>query len=266
MSKSTESAPAKRRAPLSPDEMPPAGCAGESFELPARVAHYLYDVLRMQPGERVELFDGSGRVILAELLEGNGEPLRALVHDDRTRLHGESPCALTLVQALPKGKRFDMILEKATELGVARIIALETQRTVVRISADKVPSKLERWQRIIEAAARQCRRNVTPELSAPMNLTQAAKALQSMPNFVAHTAENLPSLPELLEARAASAAGAPPAVALWIGPEGGFEAGEVDTLLQSGAQAFHLGPRVLRAETAGLVGISLLQAFLGDLA
>jgi len=266
VSKSTEFAPAKRRAALSPDEMPPAGRIGASFELPARVTHYLNDVLRMQPGEFVDLFDGSGRVILAELLEGDGEQLQVLIRDDRTRLQGESRCAITLVQAVPKGKRFDLILEKATELGVARIIPLESQRTVVKISADKVDSKLERWERIIDGAARQCRRNITPELSAPMTVDQAIQALQTIPNFVAHTADDLPSLPELLGARAANNVAAHPAVALWIGPEGGFDAAEIEALLHEGARPFHLGPRVLRAETAGLVGISLLQAFLGDLA
>ncbi|TDP73409.1 16S rRNA (uracil(1498)-N(3))-methyltransferase [Bradymonas sediminis] len=262
--------PAKRRAPLDSDEMPATGRVGESFELPDRVTHYLTDVLRMQAGECVDLFDGSGRVILAEILGGDSERLQVCIRDDRMRLQSESPCAITLVQAMPKGKRFDLILEKATELGVARIIPLESRRTVVKIPEAKIDKKLTRWERIIEGGARQCRRNITPELGPAMNLGQAIESLQGIPNFVAHTAPGLASLPEILGADAARSSSADfashPSVALWIGPEGGFDEAEIATLLDKGAHAFHLGPRVLRAETASLVGLSLIQAYLGDLA
>lgn len=252
--------------------MPAAGGVGEAIALPARVAHYLRDVLRMEPGQNVDLFDGSGRVVLAEILDTETDDVEVRIRDDRMRLQSESCCEITLVQAMPKGKRFELILEKATELGVSRIIPLESRRTVVKISAAKVEKKLARWERIIDAAARQCRRNLTPELGAPADLNAAINSLQETPSFVAHTADKLPSLSDLLGAdRAADSSISTdfvphPSVALWIGPEGGFDDEEMTTLLESGARAFHLGPRVLRAETAGLVGISLLQAYLGDLA
>jgi 16S rRNA (uracil1498-N3)-methyltransferase len=270
---SKSSKEAKRRAPLEPGEMPAAGRIGELFELPERVSHYLGDVLRMQPGQHVDLFDGSGRVIQAELVDAgsdsSADAIRVRIRGDRMAVEGESPCAITLVQAMPKGKRFELVLEKATELGVARIIPLETARTVVQLKKSKVASKLERWERIVEGAARQSRRNVTPELSAPMTPDEAVEALGDIPSFVAHTGPDLPALAGALETSAgpeAAQSNEYPAVALWVGPEGGFDDAEMDFLLENDALAFHLGPRVLRSETAGLVGISLLQAYLGDLA
>lgn len=253
-----------RRAPLEPNEMPPPGQVGQSFRLPERVAHYLRDVLRMQQGARVELFDGSGRLVTAELLAVSDDHVSVRIDEDRHTERGESPCAITLVQAIPKGKRWEWVIEKATEVGVSQLVPLETSRTVVHISDAKVDRKLDRWERVVNAAARQSQRVVTPEITEPKSLTEAIALLEDVPSFVAHTSGSPASLEaelqgqDLLDKR-------PQAAALWIGPEGGFSDEEVNQLQAAGVTPFHLGPRVLRAETAGLVGLTLLQAYLGDL-
>lgn len=253
-----------RRAPLESDEMPPEGRIGQTFVLPQRVAHYLRDVLRMDEGERVELFDGSGRVVIVELAQMASDSVSARIEQDRYTERGESPCAITLVQAIPKGKRWEMVLEKATEVGVSQFIPLETKRTVVHISDAKVERKLDRWERVVNAAARQCQRTVTPEITEPMTLPEAIEALAEVPSFVAHTTGNPPALAGALEAEGLLDE-RPDAAALWIGPEGGFDDDEVGRLAEAGVAAFHMGPRILRAETAGLVAASLMQAYLGDL-
>lgn len=264
------SSPIRRRAPLQPGELPGGVPVGASFALPARVSHYLGEVLRMKPGEAVELFDGSGRVVRAKILDADAGAMQVQVLEDRVELARESPCDITLVQAIPKGKKFDLVLEKATELGVARIIPLETARTVVQISASREAGKLERWERIVEEAARQCGRTRTPEVCAPMNLQAALALLQDTPSLVAHTGTGLLALRAALQSSdATDVPGDSPrerrTVALWIGPEGGFAPQEIEQLLAQQALPFHMGPRVLRTETAGLVGLALLQAEVGDL-
>lgn len=253
-----------RRAPLEPHEMPPEGRIGADFGLPERVAHYLRDVLRMQAGGSVELFDGSGRVVIADIAEVDADRVVVTVRSDRHTERGESPCAITLVQAIPKGKRFELVLEKATELGAARFIPLETARTVVHISDAKVDRKLDRWERVVEAAARQSQRTVTPEITEPMTLDEAIDALTGVPSWVAHTAGDAPSLAASLD-EAGLLDDRPDRAAIWIGPEGGFTDDEVATLAEADVRQVHMGPRILRAETAGLVATSLLQAYLGDL-
>lgn len=253
-----------RRASLDPDQMPPEGRTGGRFVLPESVAHYLRDVLRMEGGAPVELFDGTGRVIVGSLLEVTDNRVTVRVEEDRHIERGESPCELTLVQAIPKGKRWKMVLEKATELGVDRVVPLESKRTVVEIRASKVERKLDRWGRIVDAAARQCERTVTPRVTEPKGLEEALEVVSTTPSLVAHTANEPPGVADALD-EVREGDERPEACAVWIGPEGGFTPDEVARLEEAGAQSFHLGSRILRAETAGIVAVALLQAQLGDM-
>ncbi|MGM0556019.1 MAG: 16S rRNA (uracil(1498)-N(3))-methyltransferase [Myxococcota bacterium] len=252
-----------RRAALEPDEMPPADKKAGQLMLPDRVAHYVRDVLRMSEGDRVELFDGSGRVIDVELQRVSERHVIAKILRNRTTDRGESPCAITLFQAIPKGKRWETLLEKVTELGVARIVPLETRRTVVQIKGKKVDRKLDRWERVIDAAARQCQRTVTPEIIEPRAVPDALDLVDG-PSFVAHTDERPRSVRDVIESEGLSDADCD-AASIWIGPEGGFDEDEIDALTDAGVHPCHMGPRILRSETAGIVGVSLLQALLGDL-
>jgi 16S rRNA (uracil1498-N3)-methyltransferase len=234
------------------------------FGLPERVAHYLRDVLRLQQGARVELFDGSGRIVIVRIETTSADAVDVTIDEDRHTDRGESPCAITLVQAIPKGKRWEWVIEKATEMGVSRLVPLETTRTVVHISDAKVDRKLDRWERVVNAAARQSQRTVTPEILEPKSLDEAIAFLEDVPSFVAHTSGDRTSLEAGLQTKGLLD-DRPEAAALWIGPEGGFSDEEVSQLREAGVTPFHLGPRVLRAETAGLVGLTLMQAYLGDL-
>ena len=133
-----------KRAPIPADSLPGTSLAGGSLPLPHETRHYLMNVLRLGPGEHVELFDGTGRVLVVELREGS----IALVLSDERSEGRESPLTITLYQAIPKGDRWEWLLEKACEAGVARVVPLQTARSVVKIAPNKADKKLERWRRI----------------------------------------------------------------------------------------------------------------------
>lgn len=239
-----------RRLPLSSERMPTA--EGEAFELGEESTHYLRDVLRMSVGDVVEVFDGEGEAwhCTVDAIDG----LVYLRATRRAERQVESPLAITLYQAIPKGDRWEWILEKATELGVSRIVPVETKRTVVRISKSKTERKLARWTKIVESAARQSTRTVTPEVLTPRSFGNAMKQEASERVVFCHPGE-----------RGEAPSPAPRTVDLWIGPEGGFTDSEVSSLVEASATPLGLGPRVLRVETASLAAITYLQSTWGDL-
>ncbi len=225
--------------------------AGKVIPLEEERRHYLETVLRLSAGDRVEIFDGSGHAWLCEVAVADEFELRALEALERDV---ESPLQITLLQAVPKGDRWEWVLEKATELGVARIVPIQTARSVVQIPAAKVDRKLERWRKIVESAARQSTRTVVPKIEAPTSFSQSLSSREEELLLFAHP----PSSEDAVDAP-------PTSVAIWIGPEGGFTDDEIRSLREHGASAFGLGPRVLRSETAGMFATGLLQARWGDL-
>jgi 16S rRNA (uracil1498-N3)-methyltransferase len=233
----------------------------ERAELPDEVAHYVRDVLRMRPGDRFELIDGSGAVAEVALAEVDAERVRVEVLSERRDRGAESPLHITLYQSIPKGDRWDLVLEKSCELGVDAVVAVETARTIVRIPDDKIARRRERWERIVASAARQSGRTVTPAVEGPRPFAETLADAPALA-LLAHTGEDLPSLREALARRADD----PPAsVGIWIGPEGGFTDEEIERARRAGLHAVHLGPRTLRAETAGVAAVAILQALAGDL-
>ncbi|HEV3164851.1 MAG TPA: RsmE family RNA methyltransferase [Isosphaeraceae bacterium] len=210
-------------------------------------AHHLARVRRVGPGMVVELFDGRGWASLAEV---------CLVERDRVELAlvGEplpdraAPVKLTLATAVPKGDRFDWLVEKATELGVARLVPVITERSVV----DPRGAKLERLRRVVVEAAKQCGRNVLMDLERPVPWPDYLGNEPAPLRLLAHPG-GLPSLdwPDIESGQA---------VALGIGPEGGFTESEVEAASASGWKAVCLGCTLLRVETAGLAGAAAIFA------
>lgn len=231
------------------------------LELPGEVSHYVLHVLRMSTGDQVELFDGTGLIVRGTLLR-TGPPLLRVDETLKTEA-GESPLFAVLFQAIPKGKRWDTVLEKATELGVRAIVPLETKRTIVQVEKKKAASKVERWEKMVAAAARQSMRSLTPEIFAPLPIEEALLKYSDLVHFVAHTkGEGRRSLlGSVKEHWSEEKKG----IGIWIGPEGGFTEQEVHKLEKAGALFFHLGPRILRADTAGLSALTAIQLLCGDL-
>lgn len=226
---------------------------GATVELSDDRAHYLRDVLRLEPGTLLELFDGTGIAFVAEIRAL--APLTLEILSSRDASESESPCALTLFQAIPKGDRFQLVLEKATELGIARIVPLQTARTVVRIPPKKWEARRDRWTRIVESAARQCERAVVPEVSLPASLDVALQSALLDTEWFLDARGGTP---------AQAAIGSGETAAIWIGPEGGFTKAEKDRLAKR-AQRVTLGPRILRSETAAITAIAAFQLLTGGL-
>jgi 16S rRNA (uracil1498-N3)-methyltransferase len=200
----------------------------------------------------------SGGNAFDAILTASEPPLRARLEGtlDAPR---SSTLEITLAQAIPKGQRMDFIVEKATELGVARVIPLVTERT---IGSEARGAKLDRWRRLARTAAQQCGRRDVPDVEATIGWDAfCARARDFDRTFVPwELAERRPlrdRLPELLEGRRK--------IAIAIGPEGGFSQGEVERAEAAGAMPISLGDRILRTETAGLVACSLLLYASGDL-
>lgn len=240
------------RLPVDPGEL----AAGELL-LGGERLHYLRAVLRLSPGDELELFDGEGRRAAARVTRLTRREAVLTVEAPRPGLAAEPATLLTLLFGVPRGDGADEVVRAGTEVGVAAFLPLQTARTVARPPA----SRRERWARIAAQAARQCGRSRTPEVAVPTSL---ADALAGLPPEVALRLvawEDEPARP----LGATVPAARPGAVALLVGPEGGLEAAEVAAARAAGFETVTLGPRLLRARTAAVVAPALLLHRLGDL-
>jgi 16S rRNA (uracil1498-N3)-methyltransferase len=228
---------------------------GATVELAAEAAHHALKVLRVGAGDTAILFDGRGGQWLATLNPA-GKVLRATLRefDDGDR---EPPLQVTLVQALPAADKMDLVVQKAVELGVSRIQPVMAKRSVVRLSGERAQRRAEHWRNIVIAACEQCGRNRVPAVEQILDLPQylGLSAQENGLRFVC-APEAAASLRDL----------APPTapISLLVGPEGGFEEGELLAARAAGFHAIGLGPRVLRTETAGLGAVAAMMALWGD--
>ena len=228
--------------------------AGSEIVLPRQAGEHLTRVLRLEAGAPFTIFDGRGGEFAAQVSAvGREVRARVLRHDAIER---ESPLHITLLQGVARGERMDLILQKATELGVARIVPVLTERTVVKIEAKQRERKLEHWRAVVVSACEQCGRNRVPEVAAPMALVDALPALPACGVRCLLAADGDESL--------AHAAKGSASLALLIGPEGGLADAERQFARTHGFGSYRIGPRILRTETAGLAAIATLQATAGD--
>lgn len=232
---------------------------GATVDLPVEAAHHALKVLRIGAGEKVILFDGQGGQWQA-VLKIEGKSLRATLGGFDATDH-EPPLAVTLVQALPGGDKMDWVVQKAVELGVHRIQPVSARRCLVRLKGEREARRLEHWHKVAIAACEQSGRNRLPGIAPLLDL----------PHFLAQpTADNelrficAPGAAQRLREWSVSAA-PPRSISLLIGPEGGFEEGELAAAKAAGFKHLSLGPRVLRTETAGLAALAAIMALWGDI-
>jgi 16S rRNA (uracil1498-N3)-methyltransferase len=227
---------------------------GEVVGLPAAVAHHATHVLRLREGDAVVLFNGRGGEFHGRLLAG-GKQAELLGHEAADR---ESPLAITLLQSWVATDKLEWVVEKAVELGVARIVIAPARRSVVRLDPERAAKRLDRLQEIAISACCQCGRNRIPPVQGSPDLAGAlADAAAKATGLMLHPAAPL-SVVDV-------ARGGMSSVAVAIGPEGGFDDGELALAERLGYRPARLGPRVLRTETAGLAAIASLQVAAGDL-
>lgn len=217
--------------------------------------NHISHVLRMKPGEQFYVTDGErqGKYLCALKSVSAEQVVCDIVQNitDTTEL----PCEIVLYQGLPKADKMELIIQKAVELGASRIVPVETKRSVVKLDAKKAQAKISRWQGIAEAAAKQSKRDVIPVIG---ELTTLKEALKEAADFEVsmmpyENAEGMAFTRKLLE-------GIQPGqrVAIFVGPEGGFDESEVEAALSMGTKPMTLGRRILRTETAGLAILSML--------
>lgn len=228
---------------------------GAEVTLPAQAGGHLVRVLRLETGAHFVMFDGAGGEYTASLA-ATGKQVRARVLDHRP-IERESPLDITLLQGIARGERMDLIVQKATELGVARIVPLLADRSVVKLDARQRERKREHWQSIVISACEQCGRNRIPAVAEPASLGDAIGALTTGSTRCLLAADATASLVGVASQPQRS-------VVLLIGPEGGLADNEEKHALANGFVACRLGTRVMRTETAGLAALAALQAVAGD--
>lgn len=217
--------------------------------------NHICHVLRMRTGEQFYVTDGesTGKYLCALQSASQDQVVcEILQHMEET---SELPCEITLYQGLPKADKMEWIIQKAVELGVSRIVPVSTKHCIVKLDDKKAASKISRWQQIAEAAAKQSKRDVIPKIDVVMTLKQALQEAQTfevslMPYENAEGMEF--TRKELSHIRPGQR------VAIFIGPEGGFDESEVEAALAQGTKPITLGRRILRTETAGLTVLSML--------
>ena len=234
--------------------------AGSVVELPAAAGQHLAKVLRVRGGEEIVLFTGDGREFGGTIESVRGSRVHAAV-GEASSVDLESPLAVTLVQCVARADRMDVIVQKATELGVARIVPVLSRRSVVRLDAAQSESKAAHWRAIAVNACEQCGRNRLPEIEPARQLIDYLGAIS--PNGAGSPHPKLVLDPDYDGHGAAPAIRG--AVEIAIGPEGGFDASELEAFRVSGFGAMRLGPRILRTETAAIAALSWLQGRYGDL-
>ncbi|MGA9851537.1 MAG: 16S rRNA (uracil(1498)-N(3))-methyltransferase [Gammaproteobacteria bacterium] len=230
---------------------------GQTMELEAVASRHLLTVLRLKPGAELVLFNGSGHEFEARLDAVENRRARISIGIERGS-RSESPLRITLAQGISRSERMDYTLQKAVELGVAEIVPVLTERSVVRLDANSATRKQNHWRQLVISACEQSGRVHLPAVRAPLSfdalLTQAgdyAMKLLLDPQATARlNALDHPAHQQVL---------------LLVGPEGGLSEAERGAARHAGFQGVRLGPRILRTETAALVALSLLQGLWGDL-
>jgi 16S rRNA (uracil1498-N3)-methyltransferase len=239
----------------------PSMLRSQPVVLTGEQAHRIRRVLRMRLGERVELFDGLGNAYEALLIAMGESDARLQVVGLRSA-DTEPHVPLALCQAVLKGDHFAWVLQKCTEAGVSRFVPMVCDRNVVD-DLDGVESKRERWERIIREAAEQSGRSRLPELAPAQLFAQAAQPLTQQPSCRLLLWED-PAAGRLSDALAQCNLGSDGRIELFVGPEGGFTPAEVELARRYGVQPVSLGPRILRAETAGLVAVAAIMYATGE--
>ncbi len=251
----------------------------DSLVLGGAEAHHARDVLRLQPGGRVVVFNGGGHEITAEIAKvTRGEILLRKMHEGRVL---PLPCRITLAQAIPKGKNMDLIVQKAVEIGAGEIAPLISERTIVHLEAKEAAQKQAKWQQVAIEAAKQCGQNWLPTVQLPKTprdffLTVEAgvspapdfgtqptrlppqnrgldlRLIGSLQSDAVHLKKVLADYEREHHARPAS-------VLMCIGPEGDFTPAELNLARSNGCRPITLGPIILRAETAAIYCLSVLS-------
>lgn len=238
---------------LAPEQWQP-----DSLVLTGSEAHHLRNVLRLEPGDKVVLFDGHGREITAEIASADSAQVQ--LH----KLHeAQTPalrCRITLGQAIPKGKNMDLIVQKAVEIGASEIAPILSDRTVVRLDEESAASKQAKWQTVAVEAAKQCGQNWLPQVRTPQSLAQFFQEHRRFDlQLIGSLQSDAVHLKKILAEYFSEHDDRPANVLMLVGPEGDFTPAELSLARSQGCRPITLGPIVLRVETASIYCLSVLS-------
>ena len=232
--------------------------AGDHVVLKGNVAQHLGRVLRARSGDHIALFNGDGREFAATVVSVSKREVSVDIGEAHSP-NTESQVRTVLGLCLSKGDRFDWGIQKATELGVGAIIPLQSERVDFAIPTDRIEKRVAHWQQIAISACEQCGRVKVPSITPPQSLGSWVHNVSAEQKWVLHCADDTGA------STSAIIQGAPKDVALLIGPEGGLTDQEFAAASAEGFQLLHLGPRVLRTETAPIAALSVLSVFWGEM-
>lgn len=234
----------------------PEQVAGKEIRITGSDVNHIKNVLRLEPGDWIVACDGSGvdYVSRIDALQSNEILLTVeKIQDTGTEL----PVQITLFQGMPKKDKLELIIQKAVELGVYEIVPVLTKRCVVKLTEEKkIKKRMERWQTIAEAAAKQCDRGIIPEVHTPVSMAEAFDMARSLEyNMIPYELqEGIGESRQVVEEACRCSS-----IGIFIGPEGGLEPDEVEQAMAIGAKPITLGKRILRTETAGMALLSILM-------
>lgn len=229
----------------------------DSATLDASDSHHAVHVLRLQTGERVTVFDGHGREATGVILAA--DPDGVVLKLGAASTTPPPPAAITLAQAIPKGKNMDLIVQKAVELGASRVVPIISERTIVRLDAGEAAAKQSKWQETALEACKQCGQNHLPEVAhptAPKDFLESGERSELL--LIASLQPDARPVKSVLGDFIASHGRLPKSATVWVGPEGDFTPAELGLAKSHGCLPVTLGPIILRTETAALFCLSVL--------
>ena len=229
---------------------------GKRLVIGGSAANHVTRVLRLRAGDAVTLFDGRGGEFSGRIEAFGRDTVTVSVLEEHA-IDRESPLSLTLAQGVSRGERMDWVIQKATELGVSRIVPVLTERSVVRLDAKQAEKKLQHWRGIAVAACEQSGRNRVPDVGTPLNFHECIRSTETTHTRLLLSPAGDLRIDDLRDIGAG--------VTVLIGPEGGLTDSEQEAALAAGFKAVRLGPRVLRTETAAIAALTILQSDFGDL-
>jgi 16S rRNA (uracil1498-N3)-methyltransferase len=233
----------------------PQETGGEFISIVGPDYNHIRNVLRMSIGEEVLISDGQDREYLCAIDSFTNEEVIVKIVDV-FGTSAELPVRLVLFQGMPKADKMELIVQKAVELGVHTIVPVNTKRTIVKYDSKKEAKKVERWNTIALSAAKQAKRGIIPEVTMPMSLKEAIAYADSLDGAMIpyEEAENMARTRQVI-----SDIKGKESFGIFIGPEGGFEVGEIALAREHGIEPITLGKRILRTETAGLAVLSMIM-------
>ena len=232
--------------------VPKESVKDNSIYITGKEAHHILDVMRLKISDEIVVFDGTGNEYIGVVKEASRKSLSLEIIETRKSPHMEI-YTVTLIQAIPKKEKMDYIIEKATELGVSRIMPVMTARTVPDWNEEKKAKAAARWRKISLEAAKQCGRLDIPDIAPVMDFKKAFSAAMDGLKLIAALADEAIKLKDAL--KSCSVGG----IVIAVGPEGDFTSEEIELAAKAGFKTVSLGPRVLKSDTAGLAVLAIIN-------